>query len=646
MITVDNLKIKANSQGTACCSSCSMDVLEEKGVLGGKFYLSSFGALVFVFALIFNIDSILSLGIFLVAYILIGGDVLFFAIRNLFKGKVLDENFLMSIATVGAFFVGDYAEGVAVMLFYKVGEFFQDLAVRRSRKSIKALMDIKPEFANLKIGGVLEKVDPSKIRVGDFIVVKPGERVALDGIVTDGNSSIDTSALTGESIPRDVANGCEVLSGSINQTGVLTLKVTKSFSESTVSKILDLVENASKNKAKTEHFITKFSKYYTPFVVLVALFIASVPPLFLGTYEFKDWIYRGLVFLVVSCPCALVISIPLSFFGGIGGASRNGILVKGGNFLEALNTVDTVIFDKTGTLTDGSFKVSSVNQANGFEKDLILKMAGYIESFSNHPIALSIVSAYGDEINQDSIFNYEEVAGFGVKGKVDGSIVLVGNFRFMEREKVERLEDALKKTCVYVAIDGIFAGSIEISDSLKKDSKRAVDRLRRLGVDRILMFTGDNKVIAEKIGLELGLDGVYSQLLPQDKVKRLEEIFKYQVTSKNIVFVGDGINDSPSLARADIGIAMGGVGSDAAIEASDIVLMQDNPLSVAKAMIIAKRTRRIVMQNIVFSLGVKALVMVLAVFGLATMWGAVFADVGVTLIAVINAMRALKREVG
>lgn len=602
------------------------------------------GALVFGIASALKLNNSVEVVLYLISYILIGGDVLLVALRNIRSGQVFDENFLMSIATIGAFAIGEYPEGVAVMLFYKIGEIFQDMAVNRSRKSISALMDIRPDFANLKINGDIKKVDPEEVRIGDIIVVKPGEKVPLDGKVIDGSSMIDTAALTGESVPREVGKGDNILSGVINKNGLLTIEVEKEFGDSTVAKILDLVQNASSKKAPTEKFITKFARYYTPVVVFAALALAVIPPIVIDVATFSDWIYRALSFLVVSCPCALVISIPLGFFGGIGGASKNGILVKGGNYLEALNDVEMVVFDKTGTLTKGIFKVTEVNPENNISKDELISYAAYAENYSNHPIGASILRAYGKEIDKDKIENYEEISGYGVKVIIDGKEVLAGNYKIMDKENISYKQVESIGTLVHVAIDKKYAGYIVISDEVKEDSKKAIKDLKSIGVKKTVMLTGDNKTVGNKIANELGLDQVYAELLPDQKVEKLELLFKEKSTKGKIVFVGDGINDAPVLARADIGIAMGGVGSDAAIEAADVVIMTDEPSKIASAIKIAKKTRSIVMQNIAFALGIKIIVLVLVTIGMGTMWEAVFADVGVTILAVLNAMRAMKVE--
>ncbi|MDR1246282.1 MAG: cadmium-translocating P-type ATPase [Clostridiales Family XIII bacterium] len=600
------------------------------------------GAVLFAAGLAFEFVWQIEIAVFLASYLLIGGDVIWRAMKNIAKGQVFDENFLMSVATVGAFSIGEYPEGVAVMLFYQIGEAFQQYAVGRSRKSITALMDIRPDFANLKLGDDIRRVSPEEVGVGDMIIVKPGERIPLDGIVRAGRSALDTSALTGESLPRDVEAGSEVLSGSINKNGLLTIEVMKGFGESTVSKILDLVQNASAAKAPVENFITRFARCYTPAVVFAAVALAVVPPIFIQGAAFADWLNRALVFLVVSCPCALVISIPLSFFGGIGGASRRGILVKGSNFLDALHNVDTVIFDKTGTLTRGVFSVTEIVTANGFSREELLELAAHAEAGSNHPIALSVQRAYGKPIINESVTDCEEIAGHGVRVRMGDRTILAGNDKLMYASNIVCEKPDVLGSIIYMAVDGVFAGYIVISDTVKQDSKQAIAELKNAGVKSIAMFTGDSRGAAEKIGCELGLDTVCAELLPHMKVEKLEE-FAGRISGKGkLVFVGDGINDAPVLARADIGVAMGGVGSDAAIEAADVVLMTDEPSKVADAIRIAKKTRVIVWQNIVFALSVKAVILVLGALGLATMWAAVFGDVGVALIAVLNAMRAMR----
>ncbi len=602
------------------------------------------GGLFFVAGIILKLDNTLvNLLIFLAGYLIIGGDVVLDAVKNILRGNVFDENFLMSIATVGAFIIGEYPEAVAVMLFYQVGEFFQDYAVNKSRKSIASLMDIRPDFANVKRGNEIIKVDPDEVRVRDIIIIKPGERIPLDGKVIDGNSAVDTSALTGESIPRDVSAGSEVLSGCINVSGVLTAEVTKEFGESTVSKILDLVENASSRKSNSENFITKFAKYYTPAVVIVAALLAVLPPLLINGATISDWAYRALTFLVISCPCALVISIPLGFFGGIGGASKLGILVKGSNYLEALSQVETVVFDKTGTLTKGVFNVTKIN-SKGISQYELLEAAALAESFSSHPISVSLIKAYGKEIDSSRISNVEEIAGHGISAVVDGKLVYAGNSKLMKKMNIPFYDEVSVGTVVHVAIDNIYAGNIIISDVVKEDSSTAIKKLKQAGIKKTVMLTGDAKKVGETIAHQLGLDEVYTELLPTDKVTWVEKLLKEKTKNKKLVFVGDGINDAPVLARADIGVAMGGLGSDAAIEAADVVIMTDEPSKLATAIKLSKKTLTIVKQNIWFAFIVKLLVLMLGAGGIATMWEAVFADVGVSVIAILNAMRMLQNK--
>ena len=601
-------------------------------------------AVIFGIATAFKFSFALELVLYLISYILVGGEVVLRALKNIARGQVFDENFLMGVATIGAFAIGQYPEGVAVMLFYQVGELFQDMAVNHSRKSISALMDIRPDFANLKMGNEIKKVSPEAVSVGDIIVVKPGEKVPLDGKVIDGSSMLDTSALTGESVPREVVVGDNILGGVINKNGLLTIEVEKEFGDSTIAKILDLVQNASSKKAPTENFITKFARYYTPIVVFSALALAIIPPLVIDGATFSEWTYRALAFLVVSCPCALVVSIPLGFFGGIGGASKNGILVKGGNYLEALNNVEIVVFDKTGTLTKGVFKVTEVKPQNNISKDELISFAAYAESYSNHPIATSILSAYGKEIVKNAVGNYEEISGYGVKVVFEGKEVLAGNYKLMNKENILYEQVETIGTVVHIAVDKKYAGYIVISDEVKDDSAKAIKALKAIGVKKIVMLTGDNKTVGTKVAKQLGLDEVYTELLPDQKVEKLELLDKEKSSKGKLVFVGDGINDAPVLARADIGIAMGGVGSDAAIEAADVVIMTDEPSKIAVSIKIAKKTRTIVMQNIFFALGVKLILLVFIALGMGTMWEAVFGDVGVTVLAVLNSMRAIKTE--
>lgn len=584
----------------------------------------------------------IELFLFLAAYLIIGGDIMIRAVKNIIRGQVFDEHFLMALATIGAFLIQQYPEGVAVMLFYQIGELFQGAAVSRSRKSISALMDIRPDYANLKTKNGIEQVSLEDVQTGDIIVVNPGESIPLDGKVVQGSAMVDTSALTGESVPRKAAEGQDVMSGFINQNGVLHIEVTKGYQDSAVSKILDLVQNASSRKARTENFITKFAKYYTPAVVIIAVLLAFVPPLVLSGAALSDWVYRALIFLVISCPCALVVSIPLGFFGGIGAASKAGVLVKGSNYLEALNQVKYAVFDKTGTLTKGSFEVTEIKPAEGFTKDRLLEAAAYAELHSQHPIAESVRKAYGKMLSSDEIESYEEISGHGIFAKVNGTEILAGNKKLMEREQIEDVPDENAGTIVHVAVDQRYAGAIIIADEIKEDAAQAVADLKSLGIKQTAMLTGDSKQTGEAVGKQLGIDEVYAELLPQDKVAQVEALGDKLSPNEKLIFVGDGINDTPVLARADIGIAMGGLGSDAAVEAADIVLMTDQPSKIAEAIRIAKRTRRIVWQNIGFALGVKAIFLILGAFGIATMWEAVFSDVGVTLLAVANAMRVMR----
>ena len=581
--------------------------------------------------------------IFIVSYLIVGLEVIKEALEHLFKGKLFDENFLMAIATIGAFGVGEFPEAVSVMLFYQIGELFQNYAVDKSRKSIASLMDIRPDFANIKIGDKIEKVSPEEVKIGDIIVVKPGERIPLDGTVIEGKSMIDTSSLTGESVPRNVSINDEVLSGCINQNGLLTIKVNKEFGESTVNKILDLVENASSKKSKSENFITKFAKYYTPIVVIIAVILAIVPPLVLKDANFTDWLYRALTFLVVSCPCALVISIPLGFFGGIGGASKIGILVKGSNYLEALANTELVVFDKTGTLTEGVFEVQKV-ESKGISKEDLLRYTAYAENHSTHPIATSVKKAYGKEINVTNISKVEEISGFGVIANVDGKDILVGNEKLMKEKNIQYTKCNEIGTILYVAIENEFAGYIVIADKVKKDSAKAISNLKNMNIKKTVMLTGDKKEVGENIAERLRIDEVYTELLPDGKVKKVEELLKEKDAKAKLAFVGDGINDAPVLAISDIGIAMGGLGSDAAIEAADVVIMTDEPSKLVDAIKISKKTMRIVKENIIFAIGIKIAVLILSAFGLSTMWEAVFADVGVSIIAIINALRALNTK--
>lgn len=583
--------------------------------------------------------------LFLIPYFIIGYDILIKAGKGILNRQVFDENFLMAVATVGAMLLGEFREGVAVMLFYQIGELFQSVAVGKCRRNIAALMDIRPDYANVLIGGKLTKVDPDEVAIGSEIIVNPGEKVPIDGIITEGETSLDTSCLTGESVPRDVAVGDEVTSGCINQNGVIKLKTTKEFGDSTVSKILDLVENSSMKKSRSENFITKFAKYYTPIVCYSALALCLIPPIFcilIGNAPmWSDWITRALTFLVISCPCALVISIPLSFFGGIGCASKNGILVKGSNYLEALSQTKYIVFDKTGTLTKGVFEVTDVSVKNGFEKQDLLYYAAHAESASSHPIAQSIVKAYGNKQELDKIKNIKELAGHGVSAEVGGKEVYVGNKKLMDSIGIS-VGDINIGTAAYIVVDRVYAGSITISDVIKPTSKSALKVLKRSGIKQTVMLTGDNSAVAEKVAVEIGLDTVKSELLPDDKVAEVEKLLESKQKNEKLAFVGDGINDAPVLSRADIGIAMGALGSDAAIEAADIVLMDDNPEKISLAIKISVGTLRIVKQNIVFALLIKAICLILGTIGIANMWLAIFADVGVMVLAVLNATRALR----
>lgn len=598
--------------------------------------------ILFLIAMIVPFENeIINKGLYIIAYLIVGLEIVWKAVKNIFKGKVFDEHFLMAVATIGAFIIGEFPEAVAVMLFYQVGELFQDYAVDKSRKSITSLMDIRPDIAFVKHNGNIEKVSPEDVKIGESIVVKPGEKIPLDGIVIEGESMVDTSSLTGESLPRAVNIGDEVLSGCINKNGLLTIKVEKEFGESTVSKILDLVENASSKKTKSENFITKFAKYYTPIVVIIAVLLAIIPPFLLNMGEFRDWLYRALTFLVVSCPCALVISIPLGFFGGIGGASKIGVLVKGSNYLEALANTQIVVFDKTGTLTKGVFEVQKV-EAAGVTKEELLKYAAYAESNSNHPISISLRKAYSKEIKQSSILNTEELSGRGVISNVEGKEILIGNEKLMQEKNINYTPCNEIGTILYVAIDNKYAGYILIADKIKEDSFKAIKTLKENNIKETVMLTGDKKEVGEKVANELGLDKVYTELLPDGKVEKVEELMKEKSEKGKLVFVGDGINDAPVLAVSDIGIAMGGLGSDAAIEAADIVIMTDEPSKIGTAIKISKKTMRIVKQNIIFAIAVKVLVLILTAFGVSTMWEAVFADVGVSVLAIINSLRALR----
>lgn len=601
---------------------------------------------IIIAAVLFAAGSLLPLGptvemgVFLVCYAVIGWDIVWKAVTNILHGQVFDENFLMTIATIGALILGEHSEGVAVMLFYQVGEWFQSYAVSKSRKSIASLMDIRPDYANVERNGKLEQVDPDEVNIGDTIVVKPGERVPLDGKIIKGTSALDTSALTGESMPRDVEPGMEVISGCINQTGILTIQTTKKYGESTVAKILDLVENASDKKGKTENFISRFARYYTPIVVFAAIALAILPPLVTGQ-PFSVWIYRALTFLVISCPCALVISIPLSFFGGIGGASKIGVLVKGSNYLESLAHTEVVVFDKTGTLTKGSFAVSQI-KAIDMKEEQLLELAAYAEDYSNHPISQSIQKAYGKKIDNSRISDVQEIAGHGVRAVIDGKTVLAGNAKLMNGENIVYTPSDAIGTVIYLACNGKYAGYIVIEDEVKADAPAAIRALKEVGVRKTVMLTGDADAVGKKVAQKLGLDQAYTELLPADKVDRVEAMLRQTSEKGKLVFVGDGINDAPVLARADVGIAMGGLGSDAAIEAADVVLMTDEPSKISAVVRIARKTIRIANKNIVFALGVKLLVLILGATGYANMWAAVFADVGVSVIAILNAIRAMR----
>ena len=589
---------------------------------------------------------ILRLALYLVPYLVIGYDILKKAGKGILKRQVFDENFLMAVATIGAVCLGEFKEGAAVMLFYQIGELFQSVAVGKSRKNIAALMDIRPDYANMMVDGKLEKVDPDDVEIGSEIIINPGEKVPIDGVITEGNTTLNTSALTGESVPRDASCGDEIISGCINMTGMIKVKTTKEFGDSTVSKILDLVENSAMKKSRSENFITKFAKYYTPAVCYSALALAILPPivrLLMGTNPmWGEWIIRALTFLVISCPCALVISIPLSFFGGIGCASSNGILVKGSNYLEALSATKYIVFDKTGTLTKGVFEVTASYPENGFDKETLLGMAAYAESSSSHPISLSLKKAYGQELDLSRVSDIEEIAGHGVCARVDGRKVYVGNMRLMQRENLTVTTEHKEGTVCYVAVDGTYAGCIVISDVVKPTTKDAIAGLKKNGIKKTIMLTGDANETAQRVAAEIGIDEVHSELLPADKVAQVEHILNAKGEKENLAFVGDGINDAPVLSRADIGIAMGAMGSDAAIEAADVVLMDDDPAKIALAMKISVRTLKIVRENIVFALAVKAVCLILGALGIANMWVAIFADVGVMVLAVLNATRALK----
>lgn len=599
-------------------------------------------AILFVLALVIPFSNEwINNGLFIISYLVVGCEILKKAVRNIFRGKVFDENFLMAVATIGAFAIGEFPEAVAVMLFYQVGELFQSYAVDKSRKSIASLMNIRPDYANIEKDGKVEKVDPDEVKIGDIIIVKTGEKIPLDGVVVEGTSSLDTMALTGESVPRVVKTEDEVLSGCINKDGLLKIRVTKEFGESTVSKILDLVENASSKKSKSENFITKFAKYYTPTVVIIAVLLAFIPPIILKDFNaFSVWLYRALSFLVVSCPCALVISIPLSFFGGIGGASKMGILIKGSNYLEALANTETVVFDKTGTLTEGIFEVQDI-YAEGIEKDELLRIVAHAENYSNHPIAKSVKKAYNKEIDEKIIKNPQELSGKGIWAKIDEKDILVGNEKLMLEEKIDFKKCDEVGTILYVAIDKKYVGYVLIADKIKQDSPKTIRELKAMNIKETVMLTGDKKEVGEYVAKKLNMDKVYTELLPDGKVEKVEELLKQKSEKGKLVFVGDGINDAPVLTISDIGVAMGGLGSDAAIEAADIVIMTDETSKISKAINLSKKTMRIVRENIIFAIFVKIAVLVLTAFGASTMWEAVFADVGVSVIAIINALRML-----
>lgn len=657
---IDNKEIKNKTK--ACTSSCcskdndhhegSKDKIhehshEKEESSNGKIeilkdnWLLIVGAIIYAIALLYNGNNKISIILFVASYLAIGGEVILTAIKNILRGEVFDENFLMSIATIGAFFIGEYPEAVAVMLFYQIGEVFQGYAVNKSRKSISSLMNIRADYANVLRNGSEFKVSTEEVNLEEIIVIKPGERVPLDGTVIEGTSFLDTSALTGESVPREVKTGDEILSGAINDNGVLKVKVNKEYGESTVARILELVENASNKKAPTEKFITKFSKVYTPIVVFIAIIVAIVPPLLIKDATFSEWLYKALSLLVVSCPCALVVSIPLGVFSGIGAASKKGILVKGGNYLEVLKESEIVVFDKTGTLTKGVFKVTNINAKN-ISEDELLEITAIGESNSNHPIALSIANAYGKEINKNEIESYKEVAGHGVEAIIKGKKVLLGNSKLMKSNNISYDEVDTIGTIVHIAIDGEYKGNIVISDEVKENVKEALTELKSVGIKKTIMLTGDSKVVADKVAKAIGIDEVHAELLPSDKVNKVEEILNKKSANGKVLFVGDGINDAPVLARADIGIAMGGVGSDAAIEAADVVLMKDKVEAISEAIRVSRKTSKILWQNIIFSLAIKVAVMILVIFGLTNMWAAVFADVGVTLLAVLNSMRIIR----
>ena len=597
--------------------------------------------ILFAFSMVIKFENVwINNILFVISYIIVGFEIIIKALRNIFRGKVFDENFLMTIATIGAFGIGEFPEAVAVMLFYQIGELFQSYAIDKSRKSISDLMDIKPDYANIEKNGNIQKVSPDSVKIGDTIIVKPGERVPLDGVVIEGTSNLDTKALTGESLPRNVKKDDEILSGSINLNSILKIKVTKEYNESTVSRILDLVENASSKKSKSENFITKFAHYYTPIVVFIALILAVIPPIIIKETTFSQWIYRALSFLVVSCPCALVISIPLSFFGGIGGASKIGILIKGSNYIEQLAKTEIIVFDKTGTLTEGVFDVQKI-EAIGINKEELLKIIAYAENYSNHPISQSVKRAYNKKIDEKQIKKYEELAGRGIIATIGEHEVVVGNEELMKERKIKFEKTNLIGTILYVAIENKYVGYILISDKTKSDAQDTIKKLKKNNIKQIVMLTGDKKNVGESVAKELGLDKVYTELLPDGKVAKVESLLKEKSQEGKLAFVGDGINDAPVLAISDIGIAMGGLGADSAIEAADIVLMTDEPSKIVNAIDLSKKTMRIVKQNIVFAISIKIIILILSALGLSTMWWAVFADVGVSILAIINALRVL-----
>ncbi|EOC99668.1 heavy metal translocating P-type ATPase [Caldisalinibacter kiritimatiensis] len=606
------------------------------------FILDIIGILIFLIATFANLTSPVELTLYLTSYLLIGRKVLSNAYRNILKKQLFDENFLMTLATIGAFIIKEFPEAIMVMLFYQIGEYLQGLAVNNSKKSIKSLLNLRPDYVNLKLNDKIKQVSPEKVNIGDIIVIKPGEKIPLDGVIIDGESFVDTSMLTGESVPRKVRNGDEILSGFINTNSILTIKVTKNYEQSTAQKIIELVENASSKKAPTERFITRFSRYYTPIVVLLALTIAFLPPLLVKEATFSNWLYRSLIFLVVSCPCGLVLSVPLGFFGGIGSASKNGILVKGGNYLEALNDVEIAVFDKTGTLTKGVFEVSKIKPDGNITKEQLLELAAYAESYSNHPIAKSIIKSYGLSIDQTKIQKYNEIPGHGIISVIQNTKIAIGNAKLMKKQSVKYKNVNEIGTIVHIALDDKYAGYIVVADAIKEDSFKALNKLKSLGIKKNVMLTGDNKSTAIKVKEKLNIDEVYYELLPDEKVEKLEALYNQKSPHKRLMFIGDGINDAPVIARADIGLAMGGLGSDAAIEVADIVIMTDEPSKIVTAIKIARKTKTIVWQNIIFALTIKIAVLLLGTIGMASMWQAIFADVGVALLAVVNAMRILR----